>query len=97
MYSYENPAPTRQLIYISSRISLNLSPIQVSLSTAHPAKFSEAVARALGSSPTFNFHRDILPKEFQGLLEKEQRVIDVPLADVDLVKSVIESKVDQVG
>jgi len=66
--------------------------IRVSLSTAHPAKFSEAVAEALSSISTFDFDRDVLPGEFQGLLQKEQRVIDVESADVDLVKSVIESK-----
>lgn len=77
------------------RTSFDLSTIQVSLSTAHPAKFSEAVAEALRSFPTFNFDRDVLPEEFRDLLQEEQRVIDVHSADADLVKSVIESKVDQ--
>ena len=31
--------------------------IQITLSTAHPAKFAEAVARALSNKPTFNFER----------------------------------------
>lgn len=75
--------------------SLDRPPIQVSLSTAHPAKFSEAVAEALGSFPAFDFDRDVLPEEFRGLLQKERRVIDVHSADVDLVKNEIESKVDQ--
>jgi threonine synthase len=70
------------------------SGIQVVLSTAHPAKFSEAVAQALQSFSTFDFERDILPEEFKGLLEKEKRVIDVPAAEVDLVKSVIEKHAD---
>ena len=69
------------------------SLIQVSLSTAHPAKFSEAVAEALSSFPAFDFDRDVLPEAFQGLLQMEQRVIDVESANVDLVKSVIDSKV----
>ena len=51
------------------------------LSTAHPAKFSEAVTRALQSSSHFNFERDVLPKEFHGLLDKEKRVIDVRITD----------------
>ncbi|KAI0657478.1 tryptophan synthase beta subunit-like PLP-dependent enzyme [Cubamyces menziesii] len=63
---------------------------QVVLSTAHPAKFSEAVTRALQGSPSFNFERDVLPPEFKGLLERERRVIDVEAAQVDLVKKVIE-------
>ncbi|KAF9653682.1 tryptophan synthase beta subunit-like PLP-dependent enzyme [Thelephora ganbajun] len=78
---------------IASEPISNPSPIRVSLSTAHPAKFSEAVAEALASFPAFNFDRDVLPEEFQGLLQKEQRVIEVGSADVDLVKNVIESKV----
>lgn len=78
---------------IASGPTLN-SPIQVSLSTAHPAKFSEAVATALKSSPTFSFDRDVLPEEFRGLLQKQQRVIEVESVDVNLVKNVIESKVD---
>jgi len=64
---------------------------QIVLSTAHPAKFSEAVSRALEQLPNFNFDRDVLPKEFIGLLDKEKRVIDVETADIDLVKAVIEN------
>ncbi|KDR77309.1 hypothetical protein GALMADRAFT_246661 [Galerina marginata CBS 339.88] len=63
---------------------------QIVLSTAHPAKFSEAVSRALEASPNFNFDRDVLPKEFHGLLEKEKRVIEVERPDIELVKAVIE-------
>jgi threonine synthase len=66
------------------------STIQVILSTAHPAKFSEAVSQALFSSPSFVFERDVLPEEFKGLLEKEKRVIDVEQPDIGLVKEVIE-------
>ncbi|CAA7269929.1 unnamed protein product [Cyclocybe aegerita] len=66
---------------------------QIVLSTAHPAKFSEAVSCALQGLPSFDFDRDVLPEEFQGLLEKEKRVIDVEKADITLVKNVIESVV----
>jgi threonine synthase len=62
----------------------------VVLSTAHPAKFSEAVTRALQHSSKFNFEHDVLPVEFKGLLEKERRVIDVDAPQVELVKEVIE-------
>ncbi|KAH9947823.1 tryptophan synthase beta subunit-like PLP-dependent enzyme [Amylocystis lapponica] len=64
--------------------------IQVVLSTAHPAKFSEAVTRALAGAPRFDFERDVLPEEFRGLLERERRVVDVEAPDVELVKRVIE-------
>ncbi|KAI0767436.1 tryptophan synthase beta subunit-like PLP-dependent enzyme [Fomes fomentarius] len=74
---------------------------QIVLSTAHPAKFSEAVTRALQGSPSFDFERDVLPPEFKGLLERERRVIDVEAAKVELVKKVIEKyavpAVGQVG
>lgn len=63
---------------------------QIVLSTAHPAKFSEAVTRALDSAPAFDFARDVLPPEFKGLLERERRVINVEGADVGLVKKVVE-------
>ncbi|KAF8314007.1 tryptophan synthase beta subunit-like PLP-dependent enzyme [Clavulina sp. PMI_390] len=63
---------------------------QIILSTAHPAKFSEAVTRALSNtSSSFSFERDVLPEEFKGLLEMPRRVIDVPRAEVGLVKEVI--------
>lgn len=68
------------------------SVVQVILSTAHPAKFSEAVTEALATSQSFNFERDVLPQEFRGLLEKERRVIDVDEPSEELVKKVIESK-----
>ncbi|KAL1675653.1 tryptophan synthase beta subunit-like PLP-dependent enzyme [Schizophyllum commune] len=63
---------------------------QIILSTAHPAKFSEAVSRALKEYFEFDFERDVLPEEFRGLLDKPRNVIDVPKADVELVKDVIK-------
>lgn len=60
------------------------------LSTAHPAKFSEAVTLALRGHPNFNFEQDVLPQEFVGLLEKKRNVIQVPRPDIELVKAVIE-------
>ncbi len=73
------------------------SVVQVVLSTAHPAKFSEAVTKALSTSQGFDFERDVLPQEFRGLLEKERRVVDVDEPTKDLVKKVIESKVGSAG
>ncbi|XP_006455293.1 hypothetical protein AGABI2DRAFT_226720 [Agaricus bisporus var. bisporus H97] len=63
---------------------------QIVLSTAHPAKFSEAVSRALENVSNFDFDRDVLPAEFRGLLERERRVLQVERPDVELVKEVIE-------
>lgn len=65
--------------------------VQVVLSTAHPAKFSEAVTRALCNIQGFNFDRDVLPEEFKGLLKKERRVIDAEKS-VDAVKDIINNR-----
>lgn len=46
----------------------------ISLSTAHPAKFSSAVESALKGEPGFNFDEQVLPTEFKDLLHKEKRV-----------------------
>jgi threonine synthase len=52
--------------------------VHVSLATAHPAKFSQAVEMALaGRGDDFDFNTKVLPKEFQGLLELERRVTPV--------------------
>lgn len=68
------------------------------LSTAHPAKFSEAVTSSLVSAgATFDFEADVLPPEMRGLLQKERRVIDVRVGPkagldglIDKTKEVIE-------
>ncbi|KAI0857560.1 tryptophan synthase beta subunit-like PLP-dependent enzyme [Xylaria cubensis] len=49
----------------------------ISLSTAHPAKFSGAVESALKGKSDFNFNEQVLPAEFKDLLHKEKRVIFV--------------------
>ena len=67
---------------------------QIVLATAHPAKFSEAVTQALSSHSTFDFERDVLPKEFQGLLERKRRFIDVEGPDPEFTKKVV---IEQVG
>ena len=66
------------------------STYQIILSTAHPAKFSGAVATALHSLPQFDFERDVLPNEFRGLLEKERKVFDIPEPNAELVKQFID-------
>ncbi|KAK8869989.1 threonine synthase [Kwoniella newhampshirensis] len=48
----------------------------ITLSTAHPAKFSSAVELALSASdyPSFDFRRDVLPEELKKLENLEKRV-----------------------
>ncbi|GJN92700.1 hypothetical protein Rhopal_005735-T1 [Rhodotorula paludigena] len=81
---------------VANRIAKTNPPnvIQIVLATAHPAKFDSAVSDALASEPSFDFKRDVLPKEFEGLLEREKRVIDVK-NDREQVKSVIREHVDK--
>lgn len=83
----------RSHLFISDIFYSSPSTVQIILSTAHPAKFSEAVSQALQGSSQFNFDRDVMPEEFKGLLQKERRVIDVEGPDVELVKRVIEKYV----
>ncbi|KAJ6780543.1 hypothetical protein PWT90_03180 [Aphanocladium album] len=46
----------------------------ISLSTAHPAKFSGAVEKALAGEAGFDFATQVLPQEFVGLETRERRV-----------------------
>lgn len=50
--------------------------VTITLATAHPAKFSNAVDMALSeyASQGYNFEKDVLPTEFKGLLEAKKRV-----------------------
>ncbi|KAF2842267.1 threonine synthase-like protein [Patellaria atrata CBS 101060] len=48
----------------------------ITLATAHPAKFSHAVEKALHGSSSFTFEK-VLPEQFIGLEEKEKRLTDV--------------------
>ena len=58
---------------------------QIILSTAHPAKFSEAVISSIAADSNEGeaaryFDTHVLPKEMHGLLDKERRVVDVNVA-----------------
>jgi threonine synthase len=46
----------------------------VSLSTAHPAKFANAVDRALVGMEGYDFEAKVLPSEFVGMQDREKRV-----------------------
>ena len=62
---------------------LNRAPVpQIILSTAHPAKFSEAVVSSIAADSSEEeaeqfFHAQVLPSQMQGLLDKERRVVRV--------------------
>lgn len=86
---------------VTARHQFSLYPqgkdIIVSLATAHPAKFSEAVEAALKTSPGFDFNKDVLPVEFHGLLDKEKRIVTVERPDPELVMAAIEKELKAEG
>lgn len=62
----------------------------VSLSTAHPAKFSDAVELALKNFEDFSFESSVRPEEFKGLEEKERRVEEVANDWQEVAKVIID-------
>jgi threonine synthase len=66
----------------------------ISLSTAHPAKFSGAVDQALRGLEGFDFEKKVLPAEFVGLEKRERRVTDVE-NDWAKVRELVKKQVEQ--
>ncbi|KAF2638079.1 threonine synthase-like protein [Massarina eburnea CBS 473.64] len=66
--------------YRSAEVSKPPSTHHISLATAHPAKFNNAVERALPDDKTY-FEEKVLPVEFKGLEDKPRRVSHVKKAD----------------
>lgn len=66
----------------------------ISLSTAHPAKFSVAVELALKNEAGFNFEEKVLPEEFIGLSEKEKRVTTVENS-WETVREIVKKQVEE--
>ncbi|KAK2742712.1 threonine synthase [Myotisia sp. PD_48] len=74
-------------------ISTHPDSYHISLSTAHPAKFADAVDTALKNQTGYSFE-NVLPPEFIGLESKERRVISVPAGEGwQAVRTIIDSKV----
>lgn len=61
----------------------------ISLSTAHPAKFSEVVNKALSSAENYSFEKDVLPAELKALSTKEKRIKLIDEASLEKVKKAI--------
>lgn len=66
----------------------------ISLSTAHPAKFLDAVTLALKDEPGFDFEKQVLPEEFKALPFKEKRVTSVENS-WEQVREIIKSQVEE--
>lgn len=76
-----------------SFIAKDTEPIQyISLSTAHPAKFSEVVNKALDSFDGYSFDKDVLPAELKALSSKEKRIKLIDEASVEKVKQAIKDE-----
>lgn len=61
----------------------------ISLSTAHPAKFSDVVNRALDGFEGYSFEKDVLPDELKALALKEKRIKLIDEASLAKVKAAI--------
>lgn len=66
----------------------------ISLSTAHPAKFSDAVTLALKDEAGFDFEQQVLPEEFKALAQKEKRVTSVENS-WEKVREIVKSQVEE--
>ncbi|KAH6609063.1 threonine synthase [Trichoderma cornu-damae] len=66
----------------------------ISLSTAHPAKFSGVVTTALADEPNFSFEEQVLPEEFKALSTKEKRVTLVENS-WETVREIVKSQVEE--
>ncbi|AOA62800.1 Threonine synthase [Komagataella phaffii CBS 7435] len=61
----------------------------VSLSTAHPAKFSEVVDAALTSYPDYSFEKDVLPEELKNLSTLPKKIKLIETATLESIKDTI--------
>lgn len=61
----------------------------VALSTAHPAKFADAVDLALKGQEGYSFENDVLPQEFKEMATKEKKHLYASKPDLGLIKSII--------
>jgi len=76
-------------------IDRNMSTYHISLSTAHPAKFANAVELALQGHDGYDFS-ETLPQEFVGLDEKESRVTPVGAGlGWQGVREIVKAEVEQ--
>jgi len=74
-------------------IEKDQEPIQyISLSTAHPAKFSEVVNKALQGFEGYSFEKDVLPEELKQLSNKEKRIKLIDEPSIEKVKQAIKDE-----
>jgi threonine synthase len=81
-------------IAAAEKSMLESKSLHISLSTAHPAKFSEVVKMALEDDKTFNFEEKVLPDEFKDLLTQERRVSKVENSWQE-IREIIKAQVEK--
>lgn len=64
----------------------------ISLSTAHPAKFSEVVNRSLNGIDGYSFEKDVLPEELRVLALKDKRILLIDEPSLEKIKTTIEKE-----
>ncbi len=64
----------------------------ISLSTAHPAKFSEVVNKALGDVKGYSFEKDVLPEELHRLASLPKKIKHIDAVSLKTVESAIEEE-----
>ncbi|EPX70755.1 threonine synthase [Schizosaccharomyces octosporus yFS286] len=67
----------------------------ICLSTAHPAKFDNAVNLALKSFPGYDFNKQVLPVEFHGLMDAERRSVEFGKPNIERLEQLIETTLDE--
>ncbi|KAF8453459.1 tryptophan synthase beta subunit-like PLP-dependent enzyme [Terfezia claveryi] len=76
-------------------VSLAGGEVWITLSTAHPAKFSRAVDLALEGVGGYSFEEKVRPREFVGLEERERRCRVVGVVHAEVLKRVIEEELGE--
>jgi len=61
------------------------SSVMITLATAHPAKFPDAVAAAVGLRPA-------LPRSLADLFDREERMTEMP-NDLQFMKSLVRERI----
>jgi threonine synthase len=61
-------------VVVPCTLTIRPNSTWITLSTAHPAKFSSAVELALSSQSEFSFDRDVLPPQLKELESMEKRI-----------------------
>lgn len=67
----------------------------IALSTAHPAKFSDAVDLALKGQEGYSFEDDVLPQEFKELPGREKKNLYADKAELSAIKAIIVEELEK--